>query len=129
MTNKNIYYNPNPAKKEVGDCVIRAICKATGKSWRDVYLELCDLGLELSDMPNGDTTWKEYLTREGFTYVPCKVKRGEKRPKVNTIKIPNNTRAVLRVANHLVTIENNKYYDLWDSGECSVYGYWIKVGE
>ena len=25
------YYNPNPAGKRVGDCVIRAICKATGK--------------------------------------------------------------------------------------------------
>ena len=25
------YYNPNPAGKRVGDCVIRAICKATGQ--------------------------------------------------------------------------------------------------
>lgn len=126
MTNKNIYYNPNPFKKEVGDCVVRALCKATERSWKDVYLELCSLGLELGDMPSGDETWKAYLIKNGFSYVPCKVKKGQKRPKVNNIKIPKGQPAVLRVSNHLVTIVDNKFYDLWDSGECSVYGYWIK---
>ena len=26
-------YNPNPARNRVGDCTVRAICKATGKCW------------------------------------------------------------------------------------------------
>ena len=30
------YYNPNPIKnKRVGDCVVRALSKATGKSWEE----------------------------------------------------------------------------------------------
>lgn len=27
------YFNPNPEGKQVGDCTVRAIAKATGKSW------------------------------------------------------------------------------------------------
>lgn len=30
-----VRYNPNPAGKNVGDCPVRAICKATGRYSRD----------------------------------------------------------------------------------------------
>lgn len=30
------HYNPNPAGARVGDCTVRALCKATGKSWDEV---------------------------------------------------------------------------------------------
>ena len=30
------YYNPNPAGNRVGDCAVRAICKATGLDWEAV---------------------------------------------------------------------------------------------
>ncbi len=46
-----IYFNPNPDGKAVGDCVIRAIVLATGKSWEDVYVGIADAGLAMSDMP------------------------------------------------------------------------------
>lgn len=41
------YYNPNPAGKRVGDCVIRAICKATGKDWTTVFFRDNGKGLRL----------------------------------------------------------------------------------
>ena len=28
-----IYYNPNPQDSHVGDCVIRAVTKATNSTW------------------------------------------------------------------------------------------------
>ncbi len=28
-----VYFNPNPDKRLVGDCVIRAICKLTDQDW------------------------------------------------------------------------------------------------
>lgn len=31
-----IEYNPNPKERRVGDCAIRACCKATGRSWDEV---------------------------------------------------------------------------------------------
>jgi hypothetical protein len=42
-----IFYNPNPKRKLVDDCVVRAICKVTGKTWHDVYYELTDEGERL----------------------------------------------------------------------------------
>ena len=34
------YYNANPYKIRVGDCVIRAISKALNQSWEDTYIDL-----------------------------------------------------------------------------------------
>ena len=33
---------------------------------------------------------------------------------------------VLIVANHYVCSKDGHYFDTWDSGECSMYGYWVK---
>lgn len=60
------YFNPNPAGKVVGDCVIRAIAKATGDSWGKVYMDLAATGHELSDMPSSNAVWGAYLRRRGF---------------------------------------------------------------
>lgn len=124
---RNRYYNPNPMKKTTGDCVVRAMCKATGKDWDTVYKELFEIGFELKVMPNMDEAWREYLIRNGFIYHKLTIKRGSKRPRVNEFAKNNKTGTfVLRVANHLVTLEDGYYYDTWDSGDCSMYGYWEK---
>lgn len=56
---KNRYFNPHPNKKEIGDCVIRALCKAMDKDWDTVYKELFELGFEIKGVPNGDACYKE----------------------------------------------------------------------
>ena len=62
MGEKNIsntfeYFNPSPSGAKVGDCVIRALCKALNKSWEDVYVELCVQGFIMHDLPNSDPIW------------------------------------------------------------------------
>jgi len=127
MKTKNVYYNPNPSKKETGDCVVRAMCKATGQDWDTIYKQLFDIGFELKVMPNADEAWKELLIKNGFTQHKISNKRGTKRPTVDSFARTNKKGTyVLRVANHIVTCEDGKYYDLWDSGNCSLYGYWEK---
>ena len=129
MTTKsrNKYYNPNPLKKETGDCVVRSLTKATGLEYDNVYKELFEIGFELKVMPNCDEAWKEFLIRKGFIYHPIKVKKGSKRPTVASFSKDNKEGTyVLRVANHVVTCEDGYYYDIWDSGTCSMYGYWEK---
>lgn len=124
---RNRYYNPNPLKKETSDCVIRAMCKATGKDWDVVYRELFEIGFELKVMPNDDEAWKQFLINNGFTYHKLTIKRGSKRPKVSEFAQQNRTGTfVLRVAHHLVTLEDGYYYDIFDSGSSSMYGYWRK---
>lgn len=124
----NKYFNPNPLKKETGDCVVRAICKVTGKDWDTVYKRLCNIGLELKEMPSSDECWKKLLTDCGFKYTGVKVKKGSKRPLVEDFAKDNKKGTyVLRVANHVVPCVDGYYYDVWDSGECSMYGYWELV--
>ena len=49
------YFNPNPAGQKVGDCTVRAIAKATGKSWDEVYIGLCLQGLIMGDLPSANS--------------------------------------------------------------------------
>lgn len=45
-----IEYNPNPIPgNRVGDCAIRACCKATGRTWDIVFWDLCDIAFEMVD--------------------------------------------------------------------------------
>lgn len=67
-----VYFNPNPLGKETGDCVIRAVCAATGRNWQDVYTGVALTGLVYADMPNENSVWQKYLESQGFVkrYVP-----------------------------------------------------------
>ena len=60
-------FNPNPRGKRVGDCVIRALSAATGKSWEETYIELCLLGYIAGDLPSSNKIWDTYLKSQGFT--------------------------------------------------------------
>lgn len=53
------YYNPNPYGKSVGDCVVRAISKATNQSWDDTYWGVCWAGFYEGNMPSGNRFWEK----------------------------------------------------------------------
>lgn len=122
--NTFVNFNANPKNKLGCDCVVRAISTAMREDWITVYRELCDLGAELYDMPFNKDVFGEYLKRKGWIWHPCKSENG-KRPKVCNFDKANS--AILRVANHLVYVSNHEYYDTWDCGSKSVYGYWAKL--
>lgn len=122
--NTFVNFNANPKNKLGCDCVVRAISTAMKEDWITVYRELCDLGAELYDMPFNKDVFGEYLKRKGWIWHPCKSENG-KRPKVCNFDKANS--AILRVANHLVYVSNYEYYDTWDCGNKSVYGYWTKL--
>lgn len=62
-----VEYNPNPVGNNVGDCVIRAITKAMGKSWEDTYIDIVVQGFLHSDMPSSNHVWDAYLRDNGFS--------------------------------------------------------------
>lgn len=66
MKSNYIYFNPNPNKKNVGDCSIRAIACATGYRWDDIYDLLSAKGRILKDMPSSNAVWGSVLQDLGF---------------------------------------------------------------
>lgn len=117
--------NNNPNKNKTGDCVVRAISKATENSWIKVYDDLTVLGRELKAMPNDDMTYREYL--KGYKMIVPKVEKGKKRLKV--FDFDNNGTYVLSLAGHLTTMKEGVLYDTWDCRGKAVYRYWIIKGD
>ncbi|MBR0340752.1 MAG: hypothetical protein IJH64_00605 [Oscillospiraceae bacterium] len=60
------FFQPNPKNRNTGDCVVRAICKATAREWHDVYTALCVQGYSLCDWGDSNAVWSAYLLENGF---------------------------------------------------------------
>lgn len=46
-----VYYNPNPKKKNTGDCVVRALAKFFNTDWLTAYMNICSFAALYFDMP------------------------------------------------------------------------------
>lgn len=119
-----VKYNPNPDGKSVGDCVIRAISKATGKSWEDVYTGVCLTGYSMCDMPSANCVWGAYLRHNGFMreIVPNEC------PECYNVsdfarEHPRGT-YILALTGHVVCVQDGDWYDSWDSGDKIPMYYW-----
>lgn len=111
-----IYYNANPAKRLVGDCVIRALTVVFNDTWRHIYADLTMMGYFAYDMPNANAIMGEYLTLNGFTYhdIP------DTCPECYTIEEfthdhPYGT-FVVATGSHVVAVVNGDYYDTANTG-------------
>ena len=113
-------YNPNPARKTVGDCTVRALSKALGKDWMTVYLGLCIEGGMEFDMPSANATWGAYLRKNGF--------QRELAPDDLTVEefVDNHPRGVfiLALSGHVVCVKDGTLYDTWDSSQETVLYFW-----
>ena len=119
-------FNPNPAGKNVGDCTVRAICKATGKEWGDVYLGLCMQGYLMGDLPSANSVWGAYLHNIGYSrgIVP------DSCPECYTVadfaaEYPVGT-YILALSGHVVCVKDGSVYDSWDSSEEVPLYFWRK---
>lgn len=118
-----IRHTANP-KNETNDCIIRSIANATNRPWQDVMRELCDIAIEMYQMPNNGQVVDEYMYRRKiFVYTPDEKitvsQFAAKHPK---------GRYVIGVKDHGVSIIDGDWYDLVDSGNEEVLEYY-KVEE
>lgn len=125
-----VYYNPNPQDLHVGDCVIRAVSKATDLTWEQTYTKIIVYGYMMSDMPSANRVWREYLKDNGFkkylipdTCPDCYTVADfcrDYQQGTYILGIDGNK------GGHVVTVVNGDYYDTWDSGQEIPYFYWRK---
>lgn len=112
-----IEYNPNPQQRETGDCVIRAIAKATGDEWEKVYMALTLKGLQLSAWGDTNIVWEAYLKDKGFlrqvipNYCPdCySIEEFAKDHPTGTFIVATGT--------HVVCVKDGDIYDSWNSSQ------------
>lgn len=126
------YYQPNEKdlKDAYGDCTIRAFSKALNKNWIDTFKLLIDYQIKYQCPIGGMTLdlYKKVLKDLGFEYKGISNKKGSKRPTVKSFaKEHTQGTYILSVSNHFVCCTDGNYYDTWDCGSKSLYGYYEKI--
>ena len=125
-----VYFQPNEKdlKDEVGDCVIRAVCKAFNMDWVTAFDRLCEYARKAQCLPNQYKATKPFLEDAGWHYTSFK--RGSKMTVADLAKMytlcskPFIVNVCVGYRTHFVTVQEGKYYDTWDCGNKYIYGYW-----
>ena len=121
-----IFFNPNPSKKLVGDCVIRGISKLTNQDWKTVHTELCVQSYSMDDIPSSNAVWGALLYKKGYRnhVIP------DTCPNCYSVRqfcLENpNGKYLLATGSHVVAVKDGDYYDTWDSGDEVPIYYWRK---
>lgn len=119
-----IYANPNPAQKNVPDCVIRAISIALDKPWEEVFDELTTFARYDHSITSDDYVWGHYLYSLG--YIPFILP--ESCPECITVrafsKIFTKGSYIIGTGFHAVAVIDGDYYDTWDSGNVVPTFFW-----
>jgi len=120
------YANPNPIGKVTDDCLVRTLSIIMDIPWEKAYMDLCNRGLMIYDMPNQDATLSLYLREKGYTrhIIPneCSV--------CYTVadfarEYPEGKYIVL-TSGHAIPVIDGDYYDATDSGRLIPQYYWKK---
>ena len=123
----HIFFNPNPQHKRVGDCSVRAMCKALDMDWDTAFLSMMVIAMKVYDMPSANYVWGLLLQQNGFgrMVIPsvcpeCITVREFAEKHMNGIY-------VLACENdHVVTVCDGNYFDTWDSGDDVILYYYQK---
>lgn len=141
------FFNANPKGRLTCDCVVRAICTATGTDYNKVVMDLariqCDTGYDASGNQGIDILLKEYGWKKqkqprkanGKKYTGKEFCQVIQRWLPNTDTYGNewDDGIVISpsiVANigggHIVAIVDGYVKDTWDSTDGSIGNYWIR---
>ncbi len=120
------WFQPN--NHRTGDCVVRSYCKYYDIDWLTAFDMLIPIARErqenlglLFQYAKGDIADLEWH--------PLTIAKGKKRMTVEEFarKHPDG-RYILKVSNHVVTVKDGYYWDIWECGDCALYGYWTDRG-
>ena len=118
---KFIRYNANPSKRNIEDCAVRVISKATNQSWTETLQGLTELALVMHMMPNNIQVTTKYLRLRGWTWH----KGDGRKMKDYHFKSTHVVRLSGRRPGkkHLTYCDDGAIYDTWNCENCRVDGY------
>lgn len=123
-------HNQNPKGWKTGDCVVRAISYATGKTWQEVFQDLCQIGAKKCRMPDDPKVYETYLDEQGWEKHPQPRRaNGKKFTVEELIDLTNwnyNGTLIMTVANHMTVADGIELIDTWDCSYKTVGNYWTK---
>lgn len=133
-TNTFHYYNANFKNRISGDCVIRALCTAMQKPYKDVYKELFDFSLQTGYILNDKKCFERYLKSKGWVKhkQPRKTDNRKYTGKEFCCKLSTSNNGMRRIianmgGHHIVAIIDFKVWDIWDSTDGCIGNYWTKL--
>ena len=120
-------YNPNPKKKNVGDCSLRAYCAAFGWTWEEAFEKSSEIAKDEAIMMDTHTTCEKVMEGEGYVLDEEFKKSKRKDLTVNEFALthPYGT-YFLNTHGHLLCVKDGEYWDSWDSGKKKVRRIYIK---
>ena len=121
------YYQPNDMdlKDEYYDDPIRALSKVFEISWLEVFDSIIPLARSMQCSFLEKKCYEKYLSDCGLVYTGISNKKGSVRPTVREFAEEHKKgRYFVTVANHTVAVVDGFYYNTWDCGHKSMYGYW-----
>ena len=123
-----INYNANPKGLKTGDCVIRALSKATGKSWDEVYTELFEIGFKKKRLPNEDPVFKAFLKKNNFIESPAIRNEYGKMISVEEFskRVDADTMYIIQTRKHLTVVFNGDISDTWNTSRQTAGRFYFK---
>lgn len=123
-------YNPNPKKKNVGDCSLRAYCAAFGWTWEEAFEKSSEIAKDEAIMMDTHKTCEKVMEGEGYVLDEEFKKSKRKDLTVNEFALthPYGT-YFLNTHGHLLCVKDGEYWDSWDSGKKKVRRIYVKKNE
>ena len=120
-------YNPNPKKKNIGDCSLRAYCAAFGRTWEEAFEKSSEIATNEALMMDTHKACEKVMESEGYVIDEEFKKSKRKDLTVNEFALthPYGT-YFLNTHGHLLCVKDGEYWDSWDSGKKKVRRIYIK---
>ena len=116
------FFNPNPSVRDTNDCVIRALSAITGKSWLELYDELCAIGRETHSLIDSNDVFSVWLRANKYAY--CEYE-GRMPTLYQFVASHPKGKYFVIVPGHAVGVVDGKYYDTFDAGDEPVVAFYI----
>lgn len=120
-------YNPNPMKRRVEDCAVRAVAKALDIDWEEAYALLSAAGYAMGDMPHSNAVWGAVLRQHGYYRDAVPNRCPDCYTAADFAKDHPKGTFILGFGQHVATVVDGDIYDSWDSSnEIPQYFWFVK---